>query len=93
MQFSVVKSCLLALAATTSVLAQTDGWNVITKPALGEVVAPGETYTIEWQPSSPDAPITLTLMQGKTNITLQLGDIIAGMLLCYSSYLIQSNTS
>lgn len=77
MQFSLVKSCLLALAATTSVLAQTPGWNVITKPAMGEVVAAGETYTIVWQASTPDEPISLILMQGKTNTTLVLGETIA----------------
>jgi len=77
MQFSVLRTCLLALASTTSVLAQTPGWNVIVKPAVGEVVAPGETYTIEWHASKPDAPISLILMQGKSNITLTLGETIA----------------
>lgn len=77
MQYSIVKACLLALAATTSVVAQTAGFNVITKPTEGEVVAAGKTYQIEWIPSLPSKTVSLVVLQGASNITLQLGATIA----------------
>jgi hypothetical protein len=79
MQYSFVKACLLALATTTSVLAQTAGFNVISAPTSGDVLVPGTTYTIKWTPSEPAGPVTLILLQGLTNTTLQIGNTIAGM--------------
>lgn len=77
MQYSIVKACLLALAATTSVVAQTAGFNVITKPAEGELVAAGKTYTVEWIPTLPSQDVSLVVLQGASNVTLQLGATIA----------------
>jgi len=80
MQYSFVKACLLALATTTtSVLAQTVGFNPITAPTSGETLIPGTTYTIKWTPSEPAGPVSLILLQGLTNTTLQIGNTIAGM--------------
>jgi hypothetical protein len=74
MQYSIVKACLLALAATTSVFAQIDGFDVLTAPAKDEVVKAGTTYSIKWAPTEPAGPISLILMQGATNISLQLAE-------------------
>jgi hypothetical protein len=70
MQYSFVKACLLALAATTSVTAQIAGFDVITAPTPEEVIEAGSTYTIKWEPSDPAGPITLRLLEGTSNITL-----------------------
>ena len=77
MQYSITKACLLALAAASSVVAQNAGFNVITKPTEGEVVAAGKTYTIEWIPTLPSQDVSLVVLQGASNITLQLGATIA----------------
>ncbi|KFY64050.1 hypothetical protein V496_03513 [Pseudogymnoascus sp. VKM F-4515 (FW-2607)] len=72
MQYSFAKACLLALATTTSVLAQIPGFNVLTAPASNEVLQAGEKFTIKWTPSDPPAPITLLLMQGKNAQGLEI---------------------
>ncbi|KFY27618.1 hypothetical protein V491_00823, partial [Pseudogymnoascus sp. VKM F-3775] len=78
MQYSFAKACLLALATTTSVLAQIPGFNVLTAPASNEAVEAGSKYTIKWTPSDPAAPISLVLMQGKDAQHLDLAsDFIA----------------
>jgi hypothetical protein len=79
MQYTFVKAALLALAATTSVLAQaTEGFQPIQKPALGDVVTAGETYTIEWEATEPVTALNIVLLQGSSNITLQIGETIKG---------------
>ncbi|KAK0746367.1 Ser-Thr-rich glycosyl-phosphatidyl-inositol-anchored membrane family-domain-containing protein [Schizothecium vesticola] len=68
MRFSV--ATVLALA--TAVFAQTEGFNVITKPTRDEKVPAGSTYEIVWQPG-PDkytGPITIGLVGGATQQTL-----------------------
>lgn len=77
MQYSFVKACLLALASTTAVLAQTAGFDVITAPARNEVIAAGSTFTITWTSSDPAGKISLVLLEGASNTTLQIGDTIA----------------
>ncbi|ELR10535.1 hypothetical protein VC83_05137 [Pseudogymnoascus destructans] len=74
MQYSFAKACLLALATTTSVLAQIPGFNVLTAPTSQEVIPAGSTFTIRWTPSNPPAPITLFLIQGKDAQSLNIAD-------------------
>ncbi|KFY96534.1 hypothetical protein V500_02416 [Pseudogymnoascus sp. VKM F-4518 (FW-2643)] len=74
MQYTFVKACLLALAATSSVFAQTNGFDVLIAPAKDEVVKAGSTFTIKWAPTAPAGPISLVLMQGASNTTLQLAE-------------------
>jgi hypothetical protein len=74
MQYSFAKACLLALATTTSVLAQIPGFNVLTAPTSHEVIPAGSTFTIRWTPSGPAAPITLLLMQGKNAQGLEIAE-------------------
>lgn len=64
----------MALATTTSVLAQIPGFNVLTAPTSHEVIPAGSTFTIRWTPSGPAAPITLLLMQGKNAQGLEVAE-------------------
>ncbi|KAK5663618.1 hypothetical protein OQA88_4049 [Cercophora sp. LCS_1] len=74
MRYSI--AAILALAS--SALAQTAGFAVLTKPATGEKVPAGETYTVVWTPNPKwTGPVTLTLMGGVDNTKLQLLDPIA----------------
>jgi hypothetical protein len=82
MQYSFAKTCLLALAAASSVLAQsaTDKFDVITAPgAAGVVIPAGQTYEIKWDPSPAplDGKITIVLLQGASELLLQTGATIA----------------
>jgi len=80
MRFSLIKSCLLALATASTVVAQnpTSGFDVFTQPSTpGSTIAAGSTYTIEWTPSSPAGPISIVLLEGPSNTSLQLGPTIA----------------
>lgn len=70
-----------------SVAAQTTGFDAIVSPTEGEVVTVGQTLNIKWD-STVDAPITITLLQGASQSTLQLGDAIASK--SQTSYLMQS---
>ncbi|KAK4193519.1 Ser-Thr-rich glycosyl-phosphatidyl-inositol-anchored membrane family-domain-containing protein [Podospora australis] len=61
MRFSAAS--LLAFASV--VLAQTEGFNVITKPAKGEKVAAGKPYSIVWSPDATNpGAVTLELYGG-----------------------------
>ncbi|KAL2145308.1 hypothetical protein VTI28DRAFT_7525 [Corynascus sepedonium] len=74
MRFSI--AALLSLA--TAVVAQTEGFNVITKPTEGEKVPAGSTYEIVWQPSDDhEGPITIGLLGGSSPQTLSVVDTIA----------------
>jgi hypothetical protein len=80
MRSSFIKSCLLALATASTVVAQnpTPGFDAFTQPTTpGSVIPAGSTYTIKWTPSSPAGKISIVLLQGSSNTTLQLGDKIA----------------
>lgn len=70
------------LALATAVLAQTDNFDVISKPTDGSVVPAGETYTIVWAPTAEynNDTITLTLLGGATSKTLQTVSVIKGKL-------------
>ena len=68
MRFSVAT----VLAFASAVLAQTEGFNVITKPTRDEKVPAGSTYEVVWQPG-PDkyaGPITIALVGGATQQSL-----------------------
>jgi hypothetical protein len=78
MRSSLIKSCLLALATASTVVAQTAGFDVFTQPLTpGSTIAAGSTYTIEWTPSSPAGTISIVLLEGPSNTTLQIGPTIA----------------
>jgi hypothetical protein len=78
MHSSFIKSCLLALATASTVVAQTTGFDAFTQPLTpGTSIAAGSTYTIKWTPSSPAGQISITLLEGASNTTLQLGPVIA----------------
>lgn len=78
MRSSLIKSCLLALATTSTVLAQTAGFDVFAEPSTpGSTIPAGSTYTIKWTPSSPEGTISIMLLEGSSNITLQAGPTIA----------------
>jgi hypothetical protein len=78
MRSSLIKSCLLALTAASTVVAQIAGFDVFTQPSTpGSSIAAGSTYTIKWTPSSPAGPISIILLEGASNTTLQPGPTIA----------------
>lgn len=53
MHYSFIKSCLLAIAATSSVvLAQTTGFNVMSQPTYNAVIPAGSVYDIVWTPTA-----------------------------------------
>lgn len=73
MRFSVAS--LLAFASAA--LAQTVGFDVVTKPTQNEAVPAGKTYTIEWDPSAQfKGTVTLTLLGGSTPKTLEVLSVI-----------------
>jgi hypothetical protein len=68
MRFSVAT----VLAFASAVLAQTEGFNVITKPTRDEKVPAGSTYEIVWSagPAKYAGPVTIDLVGGATQQTL-----------------------
>jgi hypothetical protein len=73
MQSSFLKVCLLALTTASSVLAQKPGFNVFTQPLTpGMTFTAGETMHITWTPSAPAGKITILLLEGASNTTLQI---------------------
>jgi hypothetical protein len=75
MRFSIAAT----LAFATSVVAQTAGFNVMTKPTQGEEVPAGSTYEIVWQHGAEHpGPVTIELIGGPT----QPEQIILKTLVC-----------
>jgi len=72
---SAVYAAIAAFAS--SVLAQTAGFDAITKPAKDESIPAGETYTVEWTPAAKyTGTVKLGLIGGASNLSLvPLGDI------------------
>lgn len=69
MRFSLTALLTLAAASVVTavnVLVETTG-NPISQPTIGEVVVAGKPYTIVWDPSGEDEPVTLVLRKGATN--------------------------
>lgn len=69
MRFAI-SATVFAFAA--SVLAQTPGFDVISKPTKDEVVPAGATYAIEWAPNTNwTGTVTLSLLGGASQGLLQ----------------------
>lgn len=76
MRFTV-STAFLALAS--SVLAQTPGFDPITKPTKGEVIPAGSTFEIEWEASTNwTGPVTIGLLGGPDAGGLQPISVLAG---------------
>jgi hypothetical protein len=77
MRYSFISAAILAL--TSSVFAQTEGFDVITSPIKDQQVPAGEPFEIVWQPGTyTKGTATITLLQGATPETLQDGQVIVG---------------
>jgi hypothetical protein len=79
MQYSFLKSCLLAIATASSVvLAQTSGFNVMTKPLVGEAVPANTVYDIVWTPSAAyPGKISIVFYGGSAANTLAVISTVA----------------
>lgn len=76
MQFSFYAATCLALVSR--VFAQTDGFDAITAPTKDQTLTAGTTTTVTWDYNPQYAgSVTITLLQGATPETLQLGSAIA----------------
>ena len=76
MRYSFVSAALLALS--TSVYAQTAGFDAIVIPVRDQAVPAGKAFEIVWQPGVwTNGTASITLLQGATDATLQLGETIA----------------
>ncbi|KIN04191.1 hypothetical protein OIDMADRAFT_194509 [Oidiodendron maius Zn] len=73
MKFSVIA----LLAAASSVVAQTPGFDAITAPAQGQVLKGGSSFKFEWQPNKVAGTVTLTLIQGAAFNLLNKGPVLA----------------
>jgi len=68
----------VALAAVSGAVAQVHGFDAITAPLTpGTNIKAGSTFTITWEPSAPAGKISIVLLQGSSNVTLEAGDTIA----------------
>jgi hypothetical protein len=76
MHYSLISAALVALVS--SVVAQTAGFDTITSPTLDQDIPAGSSFDIVWEPESVDGTVTITLLQGATNSTLEAGPVIAG---------------
>lgn len=78
MKFTI--SSVAAFAAFIgSALAQVEGFDSITVPTDGQVLNAGETLDITWEYTSKyDGKVTIALLQGASQGTLQVGETIAG---------------
>jgi hypothetical protein len=77
MRYSFISAAILALSS--SILAQTSGFDAISSPTLDQNVPAGTSLDIVWQPStSYTGTITITLLEGATPNTLSLGAVVAG---------------
>lgn len=78
MKFTI--SSIVALATFLgSALAQTEGFDSITVPTNNQALTAGETLDITWEYSSAyDGTVTIVLLQGASQSTLEIGETIAG---------------
>lgn len=61
-------------------IAQTDGFDAITKPTKDENVSAGSDYNIVWDYDSSHAgTVYLSLLEGASSTTLQVGPNITSM--------------
>ncbi|KAF3762500.1 hypothetical protein M406DRAFT_107921 [Cryphonectria parasitica EP155] len=78
MKFTISAAALLAFVS--SALAQaTEGFDAITSPTEDEVLTAGTTFTITWDPTAAydDETVSIILLQGATQGTLELGPTVA----------------
>ncbi|KAG8164592.1 hypothetical protein KVR01_004867 [Diaporthe batatas] len=76
MQFSIYAATCLALVSRA--FAQTEGFDAITAPTKDQTLTAGTTSTVTWEYNPQYAgTVTITLLQGATPETLQLGSAIA----------------
>ena len=66
-----------ALAFAASAMAQVAGFAVMSSPAKDEDVPAGSNFNIKWTAGEYSGPVDLTIMNGQTPETLQLGSKIA----------------
>lgn len=78
MQYSFYAATFLALVSR--VFAQTEGFDAITAPTKDQTLTAGSSSTVTWDYNAQYAgTVTITLLQGATPETLQLGSAIASM--------------
>lgn len=67
------------LALVSAVFAQTEGFDVVSKPGEGEKVPAGETYEIVWAPDAKygDKPVDIILIGGPSQPKQQVLDTLA----------------
>ncbi|POS80743.1 anchored cell wall protein-7 [Diaporthe helianthi] len=76
MQFSIYAATCLALVSRAS--AQTPGFNAITAPTKDQTLTAGTTSTVTWDYNPKYAgTVSISLLQGATPETLQVGGAIA----------------
>lgn len=76
MHFSFYAATCLALVSR--VFAQTEGFDAITAPTKDQILTAGTTSTVTWDYNPQYAgTVTITLLQGATPETLQVGSSIA----------------
>lgn len=73
MKFSVVA----VLAAASSALAQTAGFDPMSKPTEGQNLTAGEPFDIVWDPNGLAGTISIRLIQGTAANTLMMGPSVA----------------
>lgn len=79
MKFAI-SSVAAFVALVGTAFAQTEGFDSITVPTKDQALIAGETLDITWEYSSEyDGTVTLQLLQGATQGTLEIGETIACM--------------
>jgi len=74
MQFSFVSAAVLAFAS--AVVGQ-EYFDAFSTPSRDQILPAGVAFPIKWNPLAVQGTIKITLLEGKTNVTLQPGPIIA----------------
>jgi len=72
MRYTFVSAAILALAAST--VAQF--FDSISAPTKDQTIPAGQPFDIVWAPEGVTGTITIQLMQGSTNVTLNAGPVI-----------------
>jgi len=73
MRYSFLSAAILAL---TSPVVFAQFFDSITSPTRDQIIPVGEPFDIIWAPEGVTGTISITLLEGKTNITLEEGPII-----------------
>ncbi|TAQ84483.1 hypothetical protein B7494_g7192 [Chlorociboria aeruginascens] len=75
MHFTLITAAIMAFASST--FAQVSGFDVMTSPADSFTYNAGSTLNIIWAPGTEAGNVTLTLMQGASPGSLQVGPVLA----------------